>query len=314
MYTLISSLTLLGAIIGSASAHPTQSILTTQPDESLNSISDLYTPHRSQSGTLSFISPQNLGVSFPFTTSSTCPAINLDWSCISHDLLSHLLKLYPSGPTSSPYYTIQHHSSSSGSRDSDPSSHDPSDTILISETVVLPTSHADVSFRSTLHLSISIGDRDAVSVERIGTEDWRSLMGLLLSANEAVVAETRGERFGKLIMAGVMPLVGAAAKSERRRRYAPSDIVFPYFVDAKKNLNEEEEEVKEMQEEREGKKGLKWSAEWFYYGVVKGADGAEKVVECGAMPDVPMWVEDEERKEHGVDDAEIDEQDWKIDL
>jgi hypothetical protein len=145
-------------------------------------------------------------------------------------------------------------------------------------------------------------------------------MGLLLSANGAVVAGTRGEGFGKLRMKGVMPLVGTAGRKRERRRFAPSDVVFPYFADAKKDVDGEgeEEELKEM---REGKKGLKWSAEWVYYGVVKGADGVEKVLECAAMPDVGMWVGDKERKMHEVEDAEaekekerIDEEDWKIDL
>ncbi|PQE26439.1 hypothetical protein CJF30_00001174 [Rutstroemia sp. NJR-2017a BBW] len=298
MYTLISSLTLLGGIIGSTTAYPTQSTLTTQAEEtpdSLTSLSTLYTPHPSHPGSLTLLSPQNLGISFPYLLTSTCPTLTTSWSSISHDLLIHLLRLYPSGPTSSPYYTIQHSSSS-------PSS----DLISISETLSLPSTHPDVSFRSTLSLSISSGGADAVSVERISAEDWRSLLGLLMSANSAVMAGTRGEGFGKLEMGGVMPLGGVARR--RRSRFAPSDIVFPYFADVKKDLDGEEEE-----EVQDGNKGLKWSAEWVYYGVVRGDDGVEKVLECAAMPDVELWVGDKERKTE-VEKEDGEEEDWKIDL
>lgn len=104
---------------------------------------------------------------------------------------------------------------------------------------------------------------------------------------------------------------------KERRRYAPSDVVFPFPV-----------KKEEGEEENEG--GMEWSAEWVYYGVVMGTDGVERVWECGSMPVVGMRVEDEIRNEKSrLDEVRKDTEDkaggepngdveeeaiWKIDL
>ncbi|TGO38513.1 hypothetical protein BHYA_0073g00220 [Botrytis hyacinthi] len=379
-YSSWSSLALLASLLGKLDAYPTQSFLGISSPES-HSLSThhqqsspqlppqsprtLYTApsfsspdlHSSRSGTInvrppiSHISTFSSPISIPFTLTSTCPSLRLDWTCLTTDLLSNILLLYPSGPTSSPYYTF-----SPGTPAQDSSSSSPSqDTYTISSTILLPTKTEGIEFKSSLYISISPASHTGVA--GISKGEWRSFIGLLHGVNKGLERETKGMGWGRLAMEGEFPSLktpysekkNGGNRGARGEKLGPSDIIFPfpspsssssiseknsvYPREIFKSWEEEEQESKAKMEGKEDE-GISFSYKitWVYYGMTRDANGKGILRECAQMPEgVEMDFESEEsgknkaigagkgegeegkKEKSGVNEGE-EEQMWKIDL
>ncbi|KAF7930987.1 uncharacterized protein EAE97_009196 [Botrytis byssoidea] len=372
-YSSWSSFALLASLLGKLDAYPTQSFLGISSPES-HSLSThhqqsspqlppksprtLYTTpsfsspdlHSSRSGTInvrppiSHTSTSSSPISIPFTLTSTCPSLHLDWTCLTTDLLSNLLHLYPSGPTSSPYYTF-----SPGTPAQDSSSSSPSqDTYTISSSILLPAKTEGTEFKSSLYISISPASHAGVA--GISKGEWRSFIGLLHGVNQGLEREMKGMGWGRLAMEGEFPSLKTPYSEKknggnggaRKEKLGPSDIIFPSLSEEKlayprevvKSRGEENQELKTKMEGKE-EEGISFSYKitWVYYGMTRDANGKGILRECEQMPEeVEMDFESEEsgkkmaigeekeeekqeKKEEksGVKEGE-EEQMWKIDL
>ncbi|KAF7882509.1 uncharacterized protein EAF02_005872 [Botrytis sinoallii] len=342
-YSSWSSLTLLASLLGKMDAYPTQSFLgisssephslsthqqQSSPQLSPQSPRTLYTTpsfsspdlHSSHSGTINVRPPishfsTSSPISIPFTLTSTCPSLHLDWTCLTTDLLSSLLLLYPSGPTSSPYYTFSH---GTPAQDSSSSSSSPSqDTYTISSTILLPTKTKGTEFKSSLYISISPASHAGVA--GISKREWRSFIGLLHGINNGLEREMKGMGWGRLAMEGKFPSLKTPYYSERKKggnrgarkeKLGPSDIIFPssssssslsekkpaYPREVIKSWEEEEQEFKTQTERKEeGEISFSYKITWVYYGMTRDANGKEMLRECAQMPEgVEMDFESEE--------------------
>ncbi|KAB8300989.1 hypothetical protein EYC80_002913 [Monilinia laxa] len=346
--------------MGCIDAYPTRSYVGPNSPEDLSptlsppthqQLHTLYTSiapqpfHPSRSSSLTIHPPKSSNpltsspLSLPFTLISICPHLIPDWSHLTSDLLTNILLLYPTGPTSSPYYTFSPASSSSSS----PSSHD---TYSITETVTLPTKTQDIEFRSTLHLSIT--PMTTAGMIGISKEEWRTLIGLLYSANGMMGAETHGLGFGRLEIGGNFPTqlqiskpkfkAGTKETKEKgEKRLGPSDIIFTSPPQKASRPQEENSgypspspftpSISMVQGEPETL--FTWKATWVYYGVEIDGEGKEALRECSQMP-LGTEIDFESRKgdlEKGaegdsgekvlkdvyMEDGEGEER-WKIDL
>ncbi|TGO75365.1 hypothetical protein BELL_0217g00010 [Botrytis elliptica] len=347
-YSSWSSLTLLASLLGKIDAYPTQSFLgisssephslsthqqQSSPQLSPQSPRTLYTTpsfsfpdlHSSRSGTINVRPPishfsTSSPISIPFTLTSTCPSLHLDWTCLTTDLLSNLLLLYPSGPTSSPYYTF---SPGTPTQDSSSSSSSPSqDTYTISSTILLPTKTKGTEFKSSLYISISPASHAGVA--GISKGEWKSFIGLLHGVNRGLEGEMKGMGWGRLAMEGKFPSLKTPYYSEkkkggnrgaRKEKLGPSDIIFPfssspsssdlsslsekkpaYPHEVIKSWEEEEQEFKTQTERKEeGEISFSYKITWVYYGMTRDANGKEMLRECEQMPEgVEMDFESEE--------------------
>ncbi|TGO24349.1 hypothetical protein BPAE_0105g00160 [Botrytis paeoniae] len=378
-YSSWSSLALLASLLGKMDAYPTQSFLGISPESYSLSTNQqqsssqlppqtprtLYTTpsfssdlYPSRSGTInvrppvSHFSTSPSPISIPFTLTSTCPNLRLDWTCLTTDLLSNLLLLYPSGPTSSPYYTF---SPGTPAQDSSSSPSSPSqDTYTISSIILLPTKTKGTEFKSSLYISISPASHAGVA--GISKGEWRSFMGLLHGVNKGLEREMKGMGWGSLAMEGEFPslktLYSEKKKGGNRRtrkeKMGPSDIIFPstfsseneeekpaYPREGVKSWEDKKQELKTKIEEKEEEEiSFSYKITWVYYGMTRDENGREILRECAQMPgEVEMDFESEgsvkkisaaegkgqEEKEEKSRDSDVvqegeEEQIWKIDL
>ncbi|KAA8571540.1 hypothetical protein EYC84_001540 [Monilinia fructicola] len=313
------TLSLLSSLVGWIDAYPTKShVGPSLPDDLFIALSPpthqqphtLYTYTRisissqplypSRSSSLTVHPPKSSNpltsspLSLPFTLTSTCPHLTPDWSHLTSDLLTNILLLYPTGPTSSPYYTFSPASSSS------PSSHD---MYSISETVTLPTKTQGVDFRSTLHLSIT--PMTTAGIVGISREEWRSLIALLHSVNGMMGPGSHGAGFGRLEIGGDFPSRKAKRRSttgrketkvegaERgERKLGPSDIIFTSSAGEASRLQEADAGYPHPSpftpviptSNGEQETLFAWKATWVYYGVEIDGEGKEVLRECSQMP------------------------------
>ncbi|KAI9642857.1 hypothetical protein NHQ30_008591 [Ciborinia camelliae] len=313
-YASLSTLSLLGRLIASVNAYPTQSYLnpnspealltSNQQPQTLYTSTTLQTNHPSRSGTLNVHPPPSHNPShtsstlaIPFTLTSTCPHLVPNWSYLTSDLLSNILLTYPTGPTSSPYYTFSPGSGSSSSSSSPSSSPYSHDTYHISETVILPTTTQGVEFRSSLHLSVA--PQSAAGIGGVTKDEWRSLLGLLVEVDGMLGGEMKGMGFGRLEMSGLVPVlkmggskrgVGGRGKGMGmgmlgKHRLGPSDVIGGRSNKGKKEKAEEEGDDEEEEEEEEQEKhSFAWKATWVNYGMVTDRNGKEGLRECAQMP------------------------------
>ncbi|TEY45517.1 hypothetical protein BOTCAL_0330g00120 [Botryotinia calthae] len=325
---------LLAGLLGKMDAYPTQSFLGISSSEShslpthqqpllqiLQTPRTLYTTpsfsspdlHSSRSGTInvhppfSHSSPSSSPLSIPFTLTSTCPNLHLDWTCLTTDLLSNLLLTYPSGPTSSPYYRF---SPGTPSQDSSSSSPSPSkDTYIISSTILLPTKQEETEFRSSLYISITPASHAGVA--GISKREWRSFVGMLHGVNKVLERETKGTGWGSLGMEGEFPSLKTANKKRgnrgaRKETLGPSDIIFPfssssssssssvsekrpaYSREVVRSWEDEEQELKTKMMEKEGQEeeeiSFSYKITWVYYGITRDENGRKIMRECTQMP------------------------------
>ncbi|KAF7946309.1 hypothetical protein EAE96_009310 [Botrytis aclada] len=333
-YSSWSTLALLASWLGKMDAYPTQSFLGMSSPES-HSLSThhqqlssqlppptprtLYTApsFSSRSGTIdvrppiSHFSTSSSPLSIPFTLTSTCPNLHLDWTCLTSDLLSNLLLLYPTGPTSSPYYTF---SPGTPSPDSSSSSSPSKDTYSISTSILLPTKTQGVEFKSSLYISISPASHAGVA--GISKAEWRSFMGLLHGVNKGLEREMKGTGWGSLAMEGEFPSLNTphSEKKEggkrraRKEKTGPSDIIFPsssssssssslsekYPAYPRQGVKSQKDKTQESQTKIEGKEEEKEEEEeeisfsykitWVYYGTTRDENGSETLRECAQMP------------------------------
>ncbi|TGO51917.1 hypothetical protein BOTNAR_0340g00010 [Botryotinia narcissicola] len=364
-YSSWSSLTLLASLLGKLDAYPTQSFLGISSPES-HSLSThhqqsspqlppqsprtLYTTpsfsspdlHSSRSGTInvrppiSHVSTSSSPISIPFTLTSTCPSLHLDWTCLTTDLLSNLLLLYPSGPTSSPYYTFSPGAPAQDSSSSSSSSSPSQGTYTISSSILLPTKTEGTEFKSSLYISISPASHAGIA--GISKGEWRSFIRLLHGVNKGLEREMKGMGWGRLAMEGEFPSLKTAYAEKknggnggaRKEKLGPSDIIFPSPSSSSSSLSEEKstyprEVVKswddrrqELRTKMEGKEeeGISFSYKitWVYYGMTRDANGKGTLRECGQMPEgVEMDFENEESGKKMVigEEKEEEEQEKK---
>ncbi|TGO12153.1 hypothetical protein BTUL_0093g00010 [Botrytis tulipae] len=352
MYSISSwsNFALLASLLGKLDAYPTQSFLgisspephslsthhqQSSPQLPPQSPRTLYTTpsfsspdlHSSRSGTInvrppiSHISTSSSPISIPFTLTSTCPSLRLDWTCLTTDLLSNLLLLYPSGPTSSPYYTFSPGAPAQDSSSSSSSSSPSQDTYTISSSILLPTKTEGTEFKSSLYISISPAS-DA-GVAGISKGEWRSFIGLLHGVNKGLEREMKGMGWGRLAMEGEFPSLktpysekkNGGNRGARKEKLGPSDIIFPSSSSSSSSLSEEklayprevvkswEEEEQELKVKMEGKEeeqiSFSYKITWVYYGMTRDANGKGILRECGQMPEgVEINFESEESEKN----------------
>ncbi|CAD6445236.1 8a283c0f-7e5d-4cf0-9212-5ef8300504f7 [Sclerotinia trifoliorum] len=328
----ISAFSLLASLIASIDAYPTQYLapsssetlsISNQPQTPLN----LYTTtslHPSHAGILNFHPPSFSSSStsstlpIPFTLTSTCPQLHQSWTSLTSNLLSDLHLLYPSGPTSSPYYTFSPGSSSGSSSSSTaPQNQDQNqDTYTISTTTTQPSTQKSTSFKTTLYISITPSTQAGVS--GITKEEWKIFLRMLGLVNVGMSEEMKGMGWGKLM---------------GKRRLGPSDVVFPpssssYPKDEDENENENEKEIQNKNKNNPQKISFAYSATWIYYGITIDETGKEILRECSQIPlsaHMPTATEiDSEGKNGGNGNykdkienemgSEEEEDRWKIDL
>ncbi|KAK6604703.1 hypothetical protein H4I96_05285 [Botrytis cinerea] len=316
-YTSWSSLVLLAGLLGKMDAYPTQSFLGISSSES-HSLSThqqsqpqlpqtprtLYTTpsfsspdlHSSRSGTInvhppfSHSSPSSSPLSIPFTLTSTCPNLHLDWTCLTTDLLTNLLLIYPSGPTSSPYYRFSPGTPSQDS--SSPSSSPSKDTYTISSTILLPTKQEETEFRSSLYISIIPASHAGVA--GISKREWRSFVGMLHGVNKGLKREMKGMGWGSLEMEGEFPLLKIANKKggnrgARKEKLGPSDIIFPSSSSSSSVSEKTPAYSREVtrsweDEEQEEEISFSYKITWVYYGMTRDENGKKTLRECTQMP------------------------------
>ncbi|KAF7858462.1 hypothetical protein EAF04_009062 [Stromatinia cepivora] len=371
-HTSISTLSLLASLIASINAYPTQSYLTPNSPETLSILNQPQTPltlytttslHPSHFGILNIRPPASHNPSLsssspplpiPFTLTSTCPQLHQAWTSLTNNLLSNLHLLYPTGPTSSPYYTFSP-GRASGSSSSSPSSPDQDqdqDTYTLSTTTTHPTTQKSTSFKTSLYISITPSTKAGVS--GITKEEWRMFLRMLGLVNGGVREEMRGMGWGRLEVRGGVPRVevGVSSWEKRRkgkmemkkRRLGPSDVVFlsssshghesTTYPSESGGTPSYPEEGEEKGNQNKGKEiSFTYTATWIYYGITVDETGKEILRECSQIPlaahtEIEFENEDkrdnhedkrksEMKNEKGSEDEDEDADGgdrWKIDL